>query len=532
MVENCFIAVFQQDVIISRMNTLLNQLSTLPLANLTAISLPVRFWLLLLMALHLLGFLFVLFDCLRHRRDPDSALLWIFIAWSLTIVGTLLYLYFGIDRLPSPRHRRNRTDKDLDHHLRECETDDLLQPYWKQIQEAANTHPSSRFEQSLDRAISTITPDHPLLTGNKITPMITGDEAYPPMMAAIRSAKHHIHLESFIIAADQTGRSFMELLREKAAEGVQVRVLYDRFGSTPAVFHRFFKPYESLPNMCVIGFTQANPLKQQFGINLRNHRKILVIDGITGFTGGTNLADENITHDGKQPIHDYHFQVAGPIVHELQHTFLYDWYSMTLEEPSQLLEAEFFPKISSQGSANIRLLNSGPINPDEQSITETFFQAITQAQTQVIAVTPYFVPTNNIMSALNSAAIRGIDVRLIMPQENNHFYAALASKALYEDMLKSGVKIYERHPPFSHAKAMVVDGIYSIIGSANLDVRSLRLNFETCLAIDDEHFAQTLKAILLSDQAYSTRVNLATWRERPLHRKMIENAASLLTPML
>lgn len=488
--------------------------------------------LLLLAALHLTGFLLVLYDCLRHRRKADSALLWIFIAWSFTIFGALLYLYFGVDRLPGIRHRRNRRDRELDHELKSREDrDDLPLLYWRHVHEAAKAEPASEVCRSINRCMNTIIPDHPLLAGNRIAPLIAGDEAYPEMLEAIRRARHHIHLESFIIGADDVGREFLDELCRKSREGVQVRVLYDRFGSTHAVWEGFFKKYQHLDHLRIVGFTQANLFKRQFAINLRNHRKILVIDGCHAFTGGTNLAVDNITRPNQPAIQDYHFSVRGPVVQELQYTFLQDWYSMTRETPADLLTASYFPEIPLEGNAMMRLINSGPVTPDEP-ITSAVFTAFTQARKQILAVTPYFVPTEDILFALKSAAQRGVDTRLIVPQQNNHFYAGLASCALYEEMLESGVQIYERHPPFSHAKAVVVDDVFTLIGSANLDVRSLRLNFETCLSVHDDNFAGLMKSIILSDQAESTPVHLSVWRKRPYYRRLMENAASLLSPML
>ncbi len=504
---------------------------TVPLA---AISLLVHsghpvLW--ILGALHITGFMLVVYDCLRHRRKADSALLWIFIAWSFTLFGALLYLYFGVDRVPGVRHRRNRRDRELDKELKSREEGDLPLLYWRHVHEAAKAEPTSDVCKSINRCMGAIIPDHPLLAGNRIEPLIAGDEAYPKMIEAIRGAQHHIHLESFIIGADEVGAQFLDELCRKAREGVKVRILYDRFGSTHAVWEGFFKKYQHIDHLRIIGFTQANLLRRQFAINLRNHRKILVVDGLHAFSGGTNLAIDNVTREDHPAIQDYHFSIHGPIVQELQYTFLQDWYSMTRETPADLLTASYFPEIPFEGTAMMRLINSGPVTPDEP-ITSAVFSAFTQARKQILAVTPYFVPTEDILFALKAAAQRGVDTRLIVPQQNNHFYAGLACAALYEEMLESGVQIYERHPPFSHAKGLVVDDVFTLIGSANLDVRSLRLNFETCLSVHDENFAGLMKSIILNDQASSSPVHLALWRKRHHYRRLMENAASLLTPML
>jgi cardiolipin synthase len=264
---------------------------------------------------------------------------------------------------------------------------------------------------------------------------------------------------------------------------------------------------------------------------MRNHRKNLVIDGHVAFFGGVNLATENITTGGKSAIRDYHFKVEGPLVHELQFSFLRDWYFMTKEPIDQLLNAKHFPEMLSIGSGRARLIDSGPSAPPGLA-TETFFNAIIMARKQILVVTPYFVPTNDIIRALRSAAHRGVDVRLVVPQENNHRYAGMASKALFEDLLTAGVKIYQRKPPFMHAKAMVIDSCIALAGTANLDVRSLELNYETIALFEDPVAIDKLKLMIHEDMESSREINLNEWLGRPAIQKLAENLCALMTPVL
>lgn len=477
--------------------------------------------------LHLIAFVLVTLHCLQRRRNASATILWIFVAWSFPIVGPLIYLCFGVDRVVDRSYLKFLADE---HVLRTRKDAKAAAPraYWHHL---IGTPAENEFQREFNRTLDALIPDHPALAGNRITPLVSGDEAYPRMLEAIRGAKHHIHLQSFIIANDPISREFMEALTAKAREGVQVRLLYDRFGSTRALFGGLFRKVRSVPNFKVAGWTQANPLKRQFQINLRNHRKTLVVDGTVGFFGGVNIHDENTSAHPNGPIRDYHFETAGPIVQELQYTFLRDWYFITQESPETLLTSPYFPHAEPAGTVTGRLINTGPAYANNIA-TESFFTGIVLAKKQILAVTPYFVPPEEILRALRSAALRGVDVRLVVPKENNHRYAGYASRALYEDLLLAGVRIFERRPPFMHAKALVVDGEFALVGTANLDVRSLNLNYETCLAIYSTGFADTMKCIIHEDIDCSDEILLADWRKRPRHRRLLENLAALMSPVL
>ncbi|NOU36850.1 MAG: cardiolipin synthase [Kiritimatiellaceae bacterium] len=476
---------------------------------------------------HLTAFVLVTFHCLQRRRNATSTLLWIFIAWSFPAIGPLFYLSFGIDRVGDRGFLKFLADE---HILETRKGTQIAAPraYWHHLTGAPA---ENEFQRELNRTLDALIPDHPALAGNRLVPLVDGDEAYPRMLEAIRSAKRHIHLQSYIIGNDEISRKFMDALAAKAAEGVQVRLLYDRFGSSSALFGGLFRRARKVPNFRVAGWTQANPLKRQFQINLRNHRKTLVVDGEIGFFGGINLLDDHITRPGKPPIRDYHFEVEGPIVQELQYSFLRDWYFITEESPEKLLTEEYFPHANPAGEITARLISTGPSTVEDVA-TESFFNSIVLAKKQILAVTPYFVPPEDILRALRSAALRGVDVHLVVPKENNHRYAGYASRALYEELLLAGVHIHERRPPFMHAKALIIDGEFSLVGTANLDVRSLHLNYETCLAVYSTEFTDAMKEIIHEDIASSDEVLLADWQARPAAYRLRENLAALLTPIL
>ena len=478
--------------------------------------------------LHLTAFILITLHSLRRRRNATSTILWIFLAWSFPIFGPLLYLTFGIDRVADRGFQKFLTEEHLLRSRKETQ-ETAPRAYWHNLLPGAPA--KNEFQSELNRALNTLLPDHPARSGNAITPLITGDEAYPKMLKAIRGAKKHIHLQSFIIGNDSTGREFINVLAAKADEGVDIRLLYDRFGSTRAHLCGLFRKYRKTPNFQIAGWTQANFFKRQFQVNLRNHRKALIIDGTHAFFGGINLHDENTSNHRSGPIRDYHFDLTGPLVQELQYSFLRDWYFITEENPEALLSGSHFPRIDPAGNITARLINSGPSTERDVAI-ETFFTSITLAKKQILAITPYFVPPADVLRALQSAALRGLDVRLIVPQKNNHFYTGLASRALYEELLIAGVKIYERRPPFMHAKALVIDGEFALVGTANIDERSLNLNYESSVAIYSEPFADSMKNIIHEDIALSDEVHLAQWQQRPAHRRLLENLAALMSPVL
>lgn len=491
------------------------------------------FWQLLSLSslAHIACFIWVLQHIMRNRRDPVSAMLWILVTWSVPVFGFLTYVMFGITRVEAKTWKKESANKRLDTERSAREAAQLPLNYWRSIRESVTHTPTDPVAQTIDRTIARQLTDSPLLAGNAIDLLLTGDEAFPAMRDAIESAKHHIHIQSFIIGNDEVGRQTLELLAAKARDGVTVRVLFDRFGSTLAVLGGLFRRYRRIENMHIAGWTMTNLLKRQFQINLRNHRKVMVVDGRVAFTGGINLHVENVTRGTEPPIRDYHVALRGPVVSELQYAFLRDWYYITDENPDRLLCAEHFPPLEQEGTAPIRVINDGPANELDQ-IYDSLFAGLVSARKQIIAVTPYFVPTSDIVRAIRNAAMRGVDTRIIVPHKNNHIYAGWAGRAYYEELLEAGVRVYERRPPFMHAKGLIIDDAVAVIGSANLDVRSLKLNYETNLMIYDPGFIGRLKAVMLEEIAMSSEVDLALWRKRPLSQRMRENASSILTPIL
>ncbi len=479
-------------------------------------------------ALHFSLFLLVVASCLKTRREPASALLWIFLAWSFPLVGPILFLMFGINRMPRKVWRQQRASAAFLSRWRIRATLAPARPPGRRADLGAPHAAAFSLNQTLDPILR----ETPLLGGNAIELLVDGDAAYPRMLEAIRQARHHIHLQTFIVWNDAIGRAFLDLLAEKARQGVRVRFLFDSFGSTGAVLSPLFFRYRRVPNLRICGWAQAYRLQRVIQLNLRNHRKIMVVDGGRAFMGGINLRQENLSRPGVPAIRDYHVALCGPIVQDLQYSFLRDWHFTTDEDPDTLLQPDYFPDLEPAGSAWMRAVHSGPTADGVEVMAPVFFECLAAARRRVILVTPYFVPPADILRALCSAARRGVDVRLIVPQTNNHLYAGLAGQALYEDVMKAGVRVFERRAPFMHAKALIVDDTLAMVGSANLDVRSLRLNYESNVIVYDRAFIRDLAAMALREQANSRPLNLADWQARPQSRRLLENFCHLLTPVL
>ncbi len=479
---------------------------------------------LLATTLHFLLAFAVAFHCLRQPREPRSLLVWLFMVFTFPFLGCLLYLMFGINRVPSKAWDKAASDKLLD---LPGDPDPIPLPpriYREKITPAsAPAHPSG-----LHNLLQRLYPDFPLLPGNHITPHLDPALALDAMLDAIRAARHHIHLQTYILGADPTGRRVMDLLRDKAQSGVTVRLMYDAFGSTRARWRRFFAPYASTPNLHILSFTQVSLLKRQFQINLRNHRKILILDGRLAFTGGVNL---HHVYTGPHAARDIHFHLSGPAVLQLQYTFLCDWFYMASEPASALLTPKHFPLPHADGPALIRTLNAGSAEHPRR-YEDAIFALLTTATRRLWLATPYFIPSDEILRALRNAALRGLDVCVLVPGRNNHAYVQYASRSAYAELLAAGVRVYERHPPFSHVKLLLADDTTTLFGSANLDNRSLRLNYETnCLAIDPA-LAHTLHDFFLREFANADEILPAAWQLRPLRQRLLENFCTLFNPVL
>ena len=373
----------------------------------------------------------------------------------------------------------------------------------------------------------------PLVVGNKVSLLRDGAQTYPAMLAAIRAATNHIHLQTYIIEDDAVGRQFSDALLQKQAQGIQVTVIYDSVGAirTPRAFFERLRVggVQLLEFSPVNAFTALAPWK----IYNRDHRKLLVVDGRIAFIGGINISSVYSSGSGaaltrapgEDPVawRDTHIQLEGPVVAELQKLFLQTWEK---QRGKPLTGNSYFPKLTAQGNEIVRAIGSTPDDP-YSLIYLTLISAIGNAEKQIYVTNAYFVPDPQLLKALGDAAARGVDVRLILPSRSDSSVVFHAGRSYYTGLLAAGVKLYERMGAVLHAKSAVIDGVWSTVGSTNLDSRSFLDNDEINAVILGRDFGQKMQAMFADDLRASQPVDKDAWEQRPAQLKLKEWAARL-----
>lgn len=442
---------------------------------------------------------------LLHKRDVGSAIGWIGLAWLSPIAGGVLYLIFGINRV---QRRARRLREKHASAARPGVPDHAFRP----------DHPFA----ALERAAGRIT-GRAAEPGNAVRVFSNGDEAYPAMLAAIAAAGHSIALSSYILRDDAAGGRFIDALIAAQHNGLAVRVLIDGIGSgyvRSAAYDRLRR------NFVPVGrFMHALPLWRVPVLNLRTHRKILVVDGRLGFAGGLNIAAENVlAGTPPDPVRDTHFSFEGPVVRQLVTTFAEDW---SFEMGEELAGEPWFPPLAPAGGAVARVVTSGP-DQDLEKIEFLILEAIACARRSVRVMTPYFLPDERVVTSLALAKIRGVDVDIILPVRSDHRILDWATRAHIRPLLAVGCRIWSNPLPFDHTKIMVVDGAWSMIGSANWDIRSLRLNFEMNVEVYDEALGARLEALM--QDRHLRRLSTQELDGRSLPHRLRDAAARLLMP--
>ena len=442
---------------------------------------------------------------LLYKRNIGTSISWMGIAWLSPFIGGALYFMLGVNRVKrrAKRLRRERSHLFL-------------------VDEVAPNAPNAGPLAPLEHAIGRLT-GLSAEAGNGFQLLRNGDEAYPAMRLAIDAATKSVGLASYIFRDDAAGEPFNAALIRAHQRGVQVRVLIDGIGSgyfwsgTYDRLRRAGVPVDRFLHSYV-------PWKTPF-LNLRNHRKLLVIDGRIAFTGGLNIGAENIQAGNPQhPVLDTHFRVDGPVVEQLVEAFADDWLFQTGEK---LLSDEWFPTLEAAGQAIARVVTSGP-DEDLEQIEFVAMHAISSARHSIRVVTPYFLPPEVLTMSLGLAAMRGVRVDIVLPEHSNHTMLDWARRVPLKALLEAGCHVWLRPAPFDHSKLMTIDDAWSLIGSANWDTRSFRLNFELTVEIQDEGFARNLAEITRGGR----ELLLAELDHDPLLLRLRNNAARLLQPYL
>ena len=456
---------------------------------------------------------------LIHKRDPRSALGWTVVCLFFPGLGALFYLLFGVNRIQSRAQHWHSRGK------------------WN-FSKVPTGEPSNldlaSHTPSYDRAtfwdlvrVSGSVSSLPLLKGNRFEVLYNGEMAYPKMLEAIAGAKRWIFLSTYIFETNQTGLKFIQALEEAMKRGVEVRVLVDGVGT------RYSKPHiQKLLKKSEIPYALFLPLslsERSIHMNLRTHRKIMVVDGNIGFTGGMNIGDRHLVELPENPnrTQDVHFKIEGPILGQLKEAFLLDWHFSRKETRDEDYPCES----QERGEALSRGIISGP-NESVEKLKWIIGGAFNAAKDNVRVMTPYFIPDDAMTAAINTAAMRGVRVEIVLPGKNNLPYVKWASQALLEELLEYNVNVYYQPKPFAHSKFLVVDDFYCLIGSANLDPRSIRLNFEFNLEVYDTALAGELIRHFDETRARSKPLTLEYFEKRSFFRQLRDNTAKLFAPYL
>ncbi|MBN4074356.1 cardiolipin synthase [bacterium AH-315-E09] len=463
---------------------------------------------------------FVCLMVLMENRSPQRTVAWLFVLIFLPVVGIVLYLYIG------QNHRKKRT------FIKKSKEDyELLRRLLKeQINFTSNAGIANRGEVETKWKIISLlfnSTHSPITINNDTEVLQNGKKKFEKMLEAIKSAKHHIHIEYFIIKDCDIGIEIRDALIERAKKGIEVRLIYDAVGSW-RLKKAFIRPMKEVGIKVGVFLPVTLPFLGS-SLNYRNHRKILVIDGKVGFLGGINIGDEYLGKSKKMGFwRDTHLKIKGEAVYVLQVIFLMDWYFVFSEE---LDDEVYFPKQGYCGEKMIQIAASGP-DSYWQSIHQAFFSLISGATKKIYITTPYLVPDESISMALKTAALSGIDTRIILPKKADHYTVFWASKSHYLELLEAGVKIYEYGNGFIHGKVIVIDDCIATIGTANLDIRSFQLNFEVNAFIYDEEVAKELTKDFNDDIEKCIEINIEEYKKRSLLRRVLESLARLFSPIL
>jgi len=457
---------------------------------------------------------------ISEKRSPYKTIAWIMVLILLPIVGVIFYLFFGQEY----RKQKMFSRKGL------YSLGKLRQLSLKQLREIGQTHLNLDKDILEKQNIIRLLLNNSsalLTTGNKLEILNDGKKTFESIFEAIRSAKHHVHLEYYIFSEDKIGNQLKELLIEKSEQGVEVRIIVDDVGSW-GLSQRFFSKLRA-SGIEIYSFMDVRFPRLTSRVNFRNHRKIIIIDGNIGFTGGINIADRYI--EGIPKIghwRDTHLKIEGDAVASLQVIFAADWFFVTT---NNLKGKNYFPPFSEKKGIPVQIAAGGP-DYDWENISQAFFSAILSARKKVYIVTPYLMPPPLLLTALKTAALSQVDVRIIVPEKSDAITPRWSTFSYVEELLEAGVKIYFYQNGFIHSKLMIVDDTFSTIGTTNFDFRSFETNFEVNSFIYDKNFTAELEGYFRTDLSNSREIKLAEWVHRPWHFKFRESLAHLLAPMM
>ena len=438
-------------------------------------------------------------------KRPESTLAWIWAILLFPFLGPIAYLLFGVDRVTRARIKKRS------HSARERTV-----PEKCPIQEA---------DEPLFRALAKMS-DIPTATAEEITLLANGEEFYPALERRFREARHHIHIEFFIWENDKHGKRLRDALIDAAKRGVKVRLLLDRMGSKNTKLE-FFEPLQKAGGEFA-WFRAVNPLRKRFSLHLRNHRKLQVVDGKVAFIGGMNVGKEYMGENRDLGFwRDEQIEVRGNVVSALQQVFVEDWHFAA----EKLIEGdEYFPDRKGCGPMAAQVILGGPDLPHD-TMAESTIANLHHARNRAWIATGYFAPDARLLAALRIAALRGVDVRILNTEKSDHPYLIGIAHSYYEELMAAGVRIFEYAKGINHAKSMLIDEDLLMVGSANCDDRSMRLNFELNILLHSPEGATALERAFEEDFAESHELELKKFKLRSFKRRLLEAFVRPLAPM-
>lgn len=474
-----------------------------------------------------IGYVIILaITCIRiiyDTRSTTKSMAYLLFAIFVPVGGIIFYFSFGINY----RKRKIYGKKEISDSVILKELEKATTAYTKD----ALNHAGNIVQEYKELARLLVKDQQsPFTRHNKVKLLLNGEEKFPEVLEALRAAKDHIHIEYYIVEEGEVAKQMEEVLLQKAKEGVDIRFIYDDFGS------RSIRK-KTLKRLKEAGIKTAPFYKIRFlllanRLNYRNHRKIIVIDGHTAFTGGINISDKYINNkEGQLYWRDTHLRIDGPGVYYLQYLFLNDWNFCAGEslQPASFLFPS--PQLHKPEDVLVQIAASGP-DSTQPSILFSLLQAVYLAQEEILITTPYFIPGESLLEALEIAALSGLKVKLLVPGVSDIGLVNAAARSYYDELLSAGVEIYQYQKGFIHAKTLVADGKLSVVGTANMDYRSFELNFEVNALVYDCDFSKQLREVFYNDLKDAEKIDAGAWSERPVYKQMVEKVARLLSPLL
>lgn len=457
------------------------------------------------------------FIIFMENRNPSTTLTWILLLALIPVVGLIFYFLFGQNYF-----KRRKFDKKAQ---RDIEAYERIENKELRIHQdlsrfTPNQQQLLKLSQRLARTQISFSTETTILTN--------GEQTFSTLLTELEKAKHHIHMEYYIFRADDIGTRIQQILIHKAKSGVKVRFMYDAVGSLH-LSKSFLKEMEDA-GVQIAAFGSAKTIFFSSRVNYRNHRKIVVIDGNVGFIGGLNVGDEYLSRSKTYGFwRDTHMFVKGEAVRALQIIFLQDWLYITGEK---YLDQEYLsPALTCAGDGAVQMIASGPDN-ERRVLRNIFFSMITSAKSSVWLATPYFIPNDDILTALRVAALSGLDVRILFPAKPDKWLPFFASHSYFPTLIEAGVKIYEYEKGFLHSKLLIVDGEMATIGTTNMDMRSLNLNFEVNALLVHTQSVQQMVADFKRDLKSTTLIDREQLKNKKVWERFLESAARLMSPLL